>query len=177
MDEYRKRDIADIITRPLRTIQYWTDLKLVEPDIVPPTGKGIARVYSERNMIEFCMIDEMVKTHGVALEIIGTILESLRGGQYGDIKFEDFYTNHTKWGKERELLFVMDYLHKEHIGQRNPEIDIYDIKISKSGIKKLGSVLLMDFVADSSRDGAMIFKLCQIKLNAMKNAGLITLHG
>ena len=52
MITYLKSDIAKIINEPPRKIQAWTDFGLVIPDIVPPRGKGFARVYSEKNLIE-----------------------------------------------------------------------------------------------------------------------------
>lgn len=64
----------------MRTIQYWTDIGLVEPDIQPSRGKGKARVYSERNLIEFGMIDLMVTELNYALKEVEAILSLLRIG-------------------------------------------------------------------------------------------------
>ena len=80
MTEYLKRDIAKIIGKPIRTIQYWTDYGLVIPDIVPAQGKGKARVYSERNLIEFGMIDIISKELGLSLEEIRILLRFLHLG-------------------------------------------------------------------------------------------------
>ncbi len=56
MTEYSKKDIAKLLKLPHRTITYWTDYGLVVPDIVPSIGRGVPRVYSERNLLEFVMI-------------------------------------------------------------------------------------------------------------------------
>ena len=81
MAEYSKRDIAGILGRSHRNITYWTDFGLVIPDIQPSQGRGVARIYSERNLIEFGMIDIMNKDFGVNLDTIRDILQVLRDGK------------------------------------------------------------------------------------------------
>lgn len=131
MEQYLKKDIAKILNKPIRTIQYWTDEKLVIPDIEPSQGKGKARVYSKRNLIEFAMIEVMCGPGQMYLELYDAkfILKILRNGGVvegyqhimfagtEDTKFgssripkgvnvlEDFYTS-TEWGKTRELACV-----------------------------------------------------------------------
>ena len=123
MTEYSKRDIAKIINRSHRNITYWTDFGLVVPDIQPSSGRGIARVYSERNLIEFGMLDIMVKDYGISLDSIRYILKILRDGSFEKgfdvssgliLKMEfkttdisDFYEN-GEWGSEKDLLYVED---------------------------------------------------------------------
>ena len=111
MEEYLKSDIAKIIDRPIRTIQYWTDQKLVIPDIEPSQGRGKARVYSKRNLIEFAMIVVMSSWSNVELASIDFILEALREGRdiFSPVEttFYDFYTN-SEWGDKKELVFVQE---------------------------------------------------------------------
>ena len=77
MAEYSKRDIAKKLGRSHRNITYWTDFGLVIPDIQPSQGRGIARIYSDRNLIEFSMIDIMVKVMKVSLDTIQYIFNNL----------------------------------------------------------------------------------------------------
>ena len=121
MTEYSKRDIAKIIERSHRNITYWTDFGIVIPDVQPSQGRGVARIYSERNLIEFGMVDIMVKDYGISLDSIRYILKILREGsfskpmtydysgkeKYEIIHFHDFYKN-SKWGKVQELLYIED---------------------------------------------------------------------
>jgi hypothetical protein len=113
--EYLKRDIARIIDRPARTIQYWTDHGVVIPDIVPSTGKGKARVYSHRNLIEFGMVDIMCRQMKMELDVASNILDLIRWGGVGESGFQygfgqpkgvnllaDFYTS-PEWGESKEL--------------------------------------------------------------------------
>jgi DNA-binding transcriptional MerR regulator len=124
MTEYSKRDIASKLGRSHRNITYWTDFGLVIPDVRPSQGRGIARIYSERNLIEFGMIDIMVKDYGISLDSIQYILRKLRDGSLTKISgmrpkmktdlmfFEDFYTNRI-WGEEKDLMYL-EHLHLIH---------------------------------------------------------------
>jgi DNA-binding transcriptional MerR regulator len=122
MAEYSKRDIAKIIGRTHRNITYWTDFGLVIPDVQASQGRGISRIYSDRNLIEFAMIDIMVKVMKVSLDTIQYIFKNLRAGFYIEweeqkkvlgwgkpIKFPDFFDNQD-WGPKKDLLFVEYYL-------------------------------------------------------------------
>ena len=74
------RDVANHLGIKKRTIQYWTDVDLVIPDHLGSTGKGRALIYSNRNLIEFAMLDVMAKVLDVRLEKIAFILQFLRMG-------------------------------------------------------------------------------------------------
>ena len=125
-ENLQKKEIANILGRPLRTIQYWTDIGLVVPDVIPSQGKGIARVYSPRNLLEFAMIDIMVANMQVPLETIKYVFRCLRNGidldelqmreVFGDSrpppKFYDFYVN-SEWGKTKELIYSDSILYDQ----------------------------------------------------------------
>lgn len=131
MTEYSKRDIAKILGKSHRNITYWTDFGLVIPDIQPSQGRGIARIYSGRNLIEFGMIEIMLNQYGISLDNIRYILKVLREGDYqrmtgfpsmeaaerGDAsdvnwsplqEFRDFYES-TQWGESIELLYIENF--------------------------------------------------------------------
>ncbi|MBC8180360.1 MerR family transcriptional regulator [candidate division KSB1 bacterium] len=113
MEQYLKRDIAKLIGETPRKIQFWTDSGLVLPDILSSGGKGVPKIYSGRNLIEFKMIqvirDRLGMGRGIQIGILKIIFDGLRKGEYDrgikTIKFKDFYTN-PEWGVERELLFI-----------------------------------------------------------------------
>ena len=121
MKEYSKRDIAKILGRSHRNITYWTDFGLVIPDVQPSQGRGVPRIYSARNLIEFAMIDIMLKQTKTSLDSIHNILKNLRKGRYLDwkkqkeilgwgepIKFPDFYDN-VDWGAKKDVVYM--YFH------------------------------------------------------------------
>ena len=135
MAEYRKRDIAGILKKPPRTIEFWTSSGLVIPEIQPSEGKGRPRVYSGRNLQEFAMV-ELLARMGVSLDTIRRVLSVLRNGKWippreyfqtfsikgrpseerynelvnkeiqeHTIRFESFWTS-AEWGVTTELVFV-----------------------------------------------------------------------
>jgi DNA-binding transcriptional MerR regulator len=110
MEKYIKRDISKRLGEPLRTIQFWTDSGLVIPDVYSSGGKGVAKIYSERNLIEFKMIQIMKERCKAQLYIIREILEGLRAGEHKRgtivISFKDFYEN-SEWGNKKELVYIV----------------------------------------------------------------------
>jgi hypothetical protein len=118
-DKFRKAEIAGFLGRPIRTITSWVDRGIVIPDVEPSQGKGIERIYSYRNVIEFGMIELMSKMD-ITLKEIGIILETLRKGKWkyiiqpefeddeGEegkgVEFYDFFTS-DEWGRSIELAF------------------------------------------------------------------------
>lgn len=110
MAEYLIRDIARILGKPPRTIKFWADSGLVIADIEPSQGKGRARVFSGRNLLQFAMVDIMVGELNVHLTDVKDILNWLRKGSYfwGEngprCEFEDFFEN-PQWGLSKELVY------------------------------------------------------------------------
>jgi DNA-binding transcriptional MerR regulator len=102
---YVKKDIARIIDEPTRKITFWTDSKLVKPDIESEGGRGVSKKYSELNLIEFAMIKVMRDHLQISLHTIQMILAGLRAAQTSNRSFTVFYDN-PAWGLERELLFI-----------------------------------------------------------------------
>lgn len=111
MEQYLKRDISMMTGEPIRKIQFWTDQGLVIPGIFSSGGKGVSRIYSERNLTEFKMIQVLKDRldRGIQLHIMKIIFDGLRRGEYDRgikvINFKDFYTN-PEWGITKELIFI-----------------------------------------------------------------------
>jgi DNA-binding transcriptional MerR regulator len=124
--EHTKSDIAIILKKNKRTIQYWTDFGLVMPDISPSMGKGKARVYSDKNLVQFAMVEYLGQL-GVELITTKDVMDGLRKG-YMEMKFDeeivavddneqikkarmyryeffDFFESRA-WGEEKELAFL-----------------------------------------------------------------------
>jgi len=127
MTEYLKRDIARILKKRSASIEYYTSTELVIPDIEPAQGRGKPRVYSERNLIEFGMI-EIASRMRISLSTIGLFLNTLRSGKFipegfteilltkstteasdwlknKKVFFNDFWTS-DEWGVTKELVFM-----------------------------------------------------------------------
>lgn len=107
MKEYVKAEIAEIIGKPPRTIQYWTDMGYVMPDIERGGGKGKARIYSHRNVIEFGILAVLSEETPLHLMSIHNILHDIRekGPKKGS-GYVDFYTE-PAWGVSKELIYGM----------------------------------------------------------------------
>jgi len=123
--EYTKSEIANILKKNKRTIQYWTDFGLVEPDISPSMGKGKARLYSDKNLVQFAMVEYLGQL-GVELNTMKDVMDGLRKGyeeidhgepvghinENGEVvkeriwrtDFSDFFEN-REWGNIKELVF------------------------------------------------------------------------
>lgn len=101
--EYSKRDIAERLDLSVRKVTYWTDFGLVIPDIKPSRGKGKARVYSERNLIEFAMIKIMVDELDIGLDTIQYIFQNLRFKAPPEF---DGFLDYSDWGRTKDLIYV-----------------------------------------------------------------------
>jgi hypothetical protein len=96
MTEYDKNDIAKLIGRPVRTVEYFSKIGL--PDVEPP-GRGRAQVYTETNLREFGMVEILSQKHARELSLIKAILHLIRN------EVPDFFSN-NEWGESKELVFM-----------------------------------------------------------------------
>jgi DNA-binding transcriptional MerR regulator len=109
-----KKQIAETLGRPIRTITYWTDANLVHLDDAEDRKAGRARKFAERNLIEFAMVDVMTK-RGIEIKAVKTIMDAIQP----DAGIEDFFGN-SKWGLEKELA----YLEWDNVDGRQQKIAI-----------------------------------------------------
>lgn len=167
MTEYRKAEIAKILGESSRKIQYLVDEGLVIPDISPPSGKGKAMIFSEKNLIEFEMIRLLQKKCKLKLREIRSILDSLRRKKYAP----DFYTN-LNWGQNWEIIYCKaEAIQKENlIFYRIFKDDDGFFKISADPNTKFNSRLEKLVDEYLHFETVMVGK---IKIMAMKNLGLL----
>lgn len=155
--EYLKRDIAAIIGEPTRKITFWTDSKLVIPDIESEGGRGVSKKYSQQNLTEFAMIKVMRDHFQISLHTIQMILAGLRTAKSSNQPFADFYDNQA-WGQNRELLFILQ-------GQFGPK-GFYPIEKDE-----YGAFIAPPIAFDNAIKNATIFTtvmLAKIKNMALK---------
>ncbi|WP_028316710.1 MerR family transcriptional regulator [Desulfatibacillum aliphaticivorans] len=101
-----KRDIASKLNLPIRTIQLWTDQGIVDPDIRPAAGKGIARLYSERNALEFAMVKILAKDFSYRLDCLRDMFTLLRDEPKESMDgFKGFFGD-PAYGNSKEMLFI-----------------------------------------------------------------------
>jgi hypothetical protein len=101
MKIFSKSAIAEKIKRPKRTITSWADFGYIHPDDPRERRPGRAREFSERNLIEYGMVDAMNRL-GVKLKTVKLIMDYIQPDA-GNI--QDFFGD-SKWGKTRELAYI-----------------------------------------------------------------------
>jgi len=72
-----RKELEKISGVSARTIQYYTDRKILFPDVAAPVGRGTTREYSTRNLFELLLIREL-SDNKVSLENIQHIMVQLR---------------------------------------------------------------------------------------------------
>jgi len=75
-----RKDVAQKLGISASTIQLYTDNEVIEPEIVSPPrgeGKGIARRYSDFNIVEILIVKEFTK-RGVKLRVLKKIMQIVR---------------------------------------------------------------------------------------------------
>jgi len=133
MKIYYKKDISEILDRPLRTITQWLDSGFIVPDVEDSRGKGKPRIFSDRNIIEFAMFDFMSKIMGIQQLDIKYILDHLKGLETGGYsnhlnydKIQDFYTN-SQWGLSKELIYGFDISYNVITKKLNKKYGVFSI--------------------------------------------------
>ena len=97
MKAYLKHDIAKRIGRSVSVVLSWVDQKLVIPEVMPAQGRGFARVYSEKNLVEFSFINVLLSRRQ-GLNTIRDIMAYTR--KRADLK--DFFTD-KKWENDSKF--------------------------------------------------------------------------
>ena len=171
--ELKRRDIAKALGKPLRTIQFWGDNIPINADIQPKSGKGIAQLYSKRNLIEFSMVDVMTGD-GIPLEIIRPIISILKSGMFRDIQetlieFSDFYENPV-WGRDRDLVFLTDRLHYKV--SRPIVVSFAVVSMGRNWPEDVGKAFSVSGLSDSHWRSIVLLKLGIIKKQASRKVGL-----
>ncbi len=110
--KYLKRDVVKKTGISQRNIHFYIEEGLITPDFLPSSrGRGIPLAFSERNLLEFCML-EILREEFLPLSTIHTILHGLRK----DTRVpKDFWEN-SEYGKTLELAFIQDRLHAPYTG-------------------------------------------------------------
>ena len=162
-DKYTKTEMAKRLNEPPRKIQFWVDSGLIVPDIVPPSGRGRAVVFSERNLIEFGMIQVLQKC-SLTLETIKKIFSLLRKDVH---EYDDFFYS-PGWGRETELFFTI----------YQPDNRVTEFwKIDPDQYTSINTWTVFPTIdyGQQTKDCLTMqtIYLGRIKLQAMKNLGLI----
>ncbi|WP_028315702.1 MerR family transcriptional regulator [Desulfatibacillum aliphaticivorans] len=169
MLELTKREIAEKLNLPIRTIQLWTDQGIVFPDVRAASGKGIARLYSERNLLEFAMVKILAKDYNIKLTQLQSMFLLLRQDDLGETPsgFKDFYTD-PSYGNSKEMLYVMS-INASSMGGGNQLI----VMTKEKGKDFAGlENLVQPFSETEAVIGFSILFIGRIKKQAMEMAGV-----
>ena len=126
---YLRKDIAPLIGVTGRTIQHYTDMGLVVPEVAADSGKGQKRRYSERNIFEFLLIQKLLKV-GIPLAKMRPIIERTS----------------TQWLKMPKAMTLILSLHRQGQGA-----NAYKVKLSAKrhldyqiDLEKFVSIMFLD---------------------------------
>ena len=164
MIEYKKNEIANFIGRPVRTIKHWTDIGLVGAEGMPARGRGYVRTYTERNLIEFAMVDFMSTNLTLSLDVIAGAIDHLRDAV--DLTDPNF-------GKQFELYYCYQVKRIEKDGWNAFSLEVKGGRFDKASIGKG----LDEWVNSKEISGFMMLKLGQIRNKAMEKHQLNLLDG
>jgi DNA-binding transcriptional MerR regulator len=71
---YTRKQVAGALGITDRTVSFYTEEGLIVPEIANPTGTGMKRKYSRKNMLEILVIQEFAK-NGIDLKTVKQIIK------------------------------------------------------------------------------------------------------
>lgn len=74
---YSRKEVGKILGITDRTVWFYTEQKIVTPEVHNPRGKGTTRLYSPKNIMKIAVARKLAD-HGLRLELVGEILKSWR---------------------------------------------------------------------------------------------------
>lgn len=77
MKGHTRKQISKILDMPERVIHYYTETKIVVPEIDEGHGRGTVRKYSKKNMVELGILKQLAG-YGVAFKTVENIFSLLR---------------------------------------------------------------------------------------------------
>jgi len=125
---FLRKEIVPLVKVSGRSIQYYTDLGLVVPQIHNPSGKGTKRLYSTKNVFELLLI-QLIIQHGMKLSDVKPIIVKATTQWMKNPRSKTLviYTYEGSNSQYDVLLYEEDYLNLE-INMKNFEsILILDI--------------------------------------------------
>ena len=99
--EFIKKEVAEIVGLPPRTIQFYTDSGVVTPDVYQGRRRGDHHKYSVRNLFEFALIKKL-REFGMVVSVIRKIIS--------DYVHNLDHDSLTHFDYEKELLKSKRYL-------------------------------------------------------------------
>jgi DNA-binding transcriptional MerR regulator len=170
MDSYTKKQVAEITGLSPRLVQFYTEQGLIEPSVSKGSGRGTFRKYSEVNLIEFGVINQ-VASYGITIHIIKRIFDE----GFNRNSSEYFIPRLLKdWDRERKNgYFLIVYASGGEI------VKNYVTKTSKgSTLENDVSSNILDYSLMKDRDSALVLKLNGIfdKIYGLSAGGEININ-
>jgi DNA-binding transcriptional MerR regulator len=126
---FLRKHVAPIVNVSPRTIQHYTDIGIVTPEIDSSGGKGSKRLYSARNIFEFLLVQKLLK-HGIPLQHMGQIIEKAS----------------TQWLRMRDAKILLLFISHDREAHMNYEVQLrhelqFDLALK---MKTLSSVIILN---------------------------------
>lgn len=98
---FTKKEVAEVLEISAGTVEFYTDERLLIPEIANPSGRGKTRKYSRKNLLEILLIRQLA-SYGLSLAIIKSIMEKAR--QKGIAKMLD---PEGDWGQNKKAKLII----------------------------------------------------------------------
>lgn len=103
MDGVTKKEITELTKLTPRQVQFYTEERVIRPEVDKGEGRGKVRRYSKNNVIEFLLVRELAK-YNIALYTLKRIIEKVRKEVLSNV----IWINERPEQKERVSLIVYD---------------------------------------------------------------------
>ncbi len=118
---YTRKQVAEIIKMPERSILYYTERSVITADVDPGVGRGKIRRYSRNNLIEIAVLKEFANLE-ISLGLIRTAMQCLHAKM---IPVEEF-------DADNELVFPLISI-GDAIGRMEPGTSVYLCALDAGG--------------------------------------------
>jgi len=152
MEGYTRKQIAKILDMPERTINYYTERKVVIPEVDEGQGRGAVRRYSKKNVVELGILKQLAG-YGLSFKVVDSIFSTLRIPlpDFEDLKLKKDQIKMDRggiighWQQFKTdtyiILYLMDDGNFKH--QISSEMPL-DESLNKDRMKNSGSVLIIN---------------------------------
>jgi DNA-binding transcriptional MerR regulator len=145
MEGYTQKQVAEITGLKSRLVKFYTEQGVVTPGVSSGAGRGTFRRYSEVNLIEFGIINQLT-SYGITVHIIKDIFE--KGFTRNDPEYPYYLSGlWEKWENERTWDYFLIVYSKD-----GEIVKYYPINTSQE----------KNYLAMRDRDSALVLKLNSI---------------
>ena len=149
MEEFSKKDVAEITGLSMRPVQYYTERGLVVPEVNLGEGRGSRRLYSKKNLVEIGII-KCLSDYKLSFPVVKSVMDLIRFPVPEDLPEGKKMINRGgligSWDKIQGAAYILLYRKKDNgfrvmisLGEAVERI------LEQSYMEQSESVLIIDF--------------------------------